>query len=133
MSTPPESSDSLLSRQERSIAARAEQRILERVRPYVTAEVIEEHRHNPLGEHSLPLDFVLGYLRRHGNEDMHRLLIVATTPEREFHVAEHPTLTPGVRMDVRADGFESVEEATHRIFLERLTSVGLLPVDGGDK
>ena len=114
---------SLLDRQEEAIAVRGERRILEKIRPYVTAAVIEEHRANPVGAHSLQLDLVLGYLRRQGNPEMDQLMIVATDPEREFRVADRPVGDGPIEM--RDDSFETAAEATHQIFLDRLASLGL--------
>jgi hypothetical protein len=114
---------SLLDRQEEAVAVRSERRILEKIRPFVTAAVVEEHRANPVGAHSLQLDLVLGYLRRQGNPDMDQLMIVATDPEREFRVADRPVGDGPIEM--REDSFETAAAATHRIFLDRLASLGL--------
>jgi hypothetical protein len=114
---------SLLERQEDAVALRAERRILEKIRPFVTAAVVAEHRANPVGAHSLELDLILGYLRRHGNPAMDQLMIVATGPERDFHVAARAE--GDLPIEMREESYETAAAATHQIFLERLASLGL--------
>lgn len=135
--TDPPHRPSLLDRQEAAIARRFEQAVLDRVRRLLTPELIAEHRANPVGAHSAELDFVLGVVRRHASPEMDRLLIFATKDgeaERErLRVLEHPTRTPAEPMAVREPAYETVEEITHRIFLDRLLSLGLELPAGADR
>lgn len=126
---------SLLDEQEAAIGRRFESGLLARVRALVTPELVAEHRRNPIGIHSAELDFVLGVVRRHASPDMDRLLIFATDGDglegERFRVLEHSTRVPGGPMGLRGPSSDSIEEITHRIFLERLVSLGFeIPEEG---
>lgn len=123
--TPNDADVPLLARQEAFVAQRFEKNGLERIRPLITQKLVEEHRRNPIGIHSLNLEFVLGYIRRHGNPDMDRLLVFATKPEEEFHILEHPTRAPAKPMTMREKSYPTRAEINHQIFLERLKMLGL--------
>jgi hypothetical protein len=115
----------LLDRQEEAIALRAEKRILEHIRPFVTEALVEEHRADPTGRHSLELEMVLGYLRRSADPDMRQMILVAVDGVHDLRIAEHATRRPEAPMEVLEGAFDNAAEANHAIFLARLESLGL--------
>ncbi|MCZ7662597.1 MAG: inner-membrane translocator [Thermoleophilia bacterium] len=96
------------------------------VKPLVDAEIIEEHRRNPIGFHTDELERVLIYLRKHQLQQEGKLVIVCTKPHKEWCIG----VLSGVRgippTILRDQVFSSREEAEHGIFLKRIKDLGLV-------
>jgi hypothetical protein len=92
------------------------------VRPLLSAELIEEHRRNPIGRHSPALDMVLAFLRSDPLPTEPRLVVIILEPERTWAIGEH-SRRKGVPVYVRPETFDSIDEIEHAIFLERLRAV----------
>ena len=93
--------------------------------PRITAEIIEEHRHTPVGKHSDELERVLTYLRKHHLEMEGKYILVCTKPHEEWRIAAitgEPDKPP-VLLD---DTFTNRFEAEHGLFMKRLSENGLL-------
>jgi branched-chain amino acid transport system permease protein len=90
----------------------------ERIRALITDELIEEHRQQPLGQHSDALERVLNYFRRQPQAG--KYIIVATTPWQEYRIG----VLSGVRgktATILDDAtFATEEEAMHGVFLRRV-------------
>ena len=102
-----------------------EQILHEEIGALITPEVIEEHRRQPIGFHSDPLERILVYLRRQPQAG--KYVVVYTVRDREWRIGRL-SVTRGVAPEVVAeDRFTSLEAAEHAIFLRRLADLGLMP------
>jgi hypothetical protein len=102
------------------------------IAPLLSAELIEEHRRDPVGRHSPALEKVLDFVRGNPVPDALPLVLLTVVPGREWAIAEYPP--PGeIAPRVRPATYASRAEAEHDIFLERLTTIeaGFGPA-GGD-
>lgn len=112
--------------QQRKIYMETDMRILEnRIKPLITRELIEEHRKNPIGEHSENLKKVLNYLRRHHEEIKGKYLVVCLEPHKKWCLGEHPGERGVPYILFEDESFDSREEAEHGLFLKRLKKYGL--------
>jgi hypothetical protein len=99
------------------------------IRPLVTAEIVEEHRRDPFGHHSVELDMVLAFLRSDPLRTAPQYVVMCVRPEEEWVIGEHsrmrgrPIVAPP-----DAERYSSVEQVEHAIFLKRLE--GLYGEDG---
>ena len=99
--------------------AAARHRFETQVRPRITAALVEEHRSDPFGRHSLDLELVLRYLRRDLVTTRPRYLIVSETPYERYCIGENPRV-PGAPIAITDECYASEEEAQHAIFVKRL-------------
>jgi hypothetical protein len=95
-----------------------------KIRDLVDAELIEEHRRHPIGEHSPNLDVVLSYLRRSPNRDAPRLVLVAAD-SGGWRIAEWSRVRGDPLTMADGETYGSREEAEHAVFLRRLAQVGI--------
>lgn len=89
----------------------------ERLRRLVSDALIEEHKLQPLGQHSDALDRLLAYFRRQpvvGKE-----LIIAVRPWEEYRIALMSGAR-GVPYELLDETFPTEEAAMHGIFLRRI-------------
>jgi branched-chain amino acid transport system permease protein len=91
------------------------------LRPLITAELIAEHRRDPLGHHSDALKRVLNYIRR--TDPNGTLAVVCIEPFKRWRIAriseirgQRPTFT-----DERI--FTSEADAMHAVFLMRIDEI----------
>lgn len=96
------------------------------IKPLVTNEIIEEHRRNPVGKHSMQLDLVLNFLRRDSEELEGKDLIVCTEPHKEWCLGKHPGKRGVPYIILWDESFDTREKAEHALFLKRLKKHGLL-------
>lgn len=103
-----------------------DRRFLEQeIRPRITPALVEEHRRNPVGQHSPDLEIVLAFLRRDPSKERPRFVIVCTQPEREWCIGEYSRVRGEPLRICRDEPFGSEAEAEHAIFLRRLRNLGL--------
>jgi hypothetical protein len=93
----------------------------ETIAPLLSAELIDEHRREPLGEHSPALEKVLDFVRSHPDPIAPQLVLLVVGPER-WAIAEYPR-GEEVVPHVREATYASRAEAEHEIFLERLSTL----------
>jgi hypothetical protein len=106
--------------------AAARHRYATQVAPRITPELIEEHRADPFGRHSIDLEIVLRFLRRDLVNTRPRYVIVAERPyESAFRVGENPR-RPGAPITVADERYATEEEAQHAVFLRRLRDLAAL-------
>jgi hypothetical protein len=90
----------------------------ERLRPLITAELIEEHRANPLGTHSAELQRVLHYFRRQPVPG--KYVVVMTKPWSEYKLGRLSEDRRGAPRIIEAETFPTEDAALHGIFLRRV-------------
>jgi branched-chain amino acid transport system permease protein len=93
----------------------------ETVAPLLSAELIHEHRRDPLGEHSPALEKVLDFVRSHPDPLAPQLVLLVVGPDR-WAIAEYPR-GGEVVPQVRDRTYASRAAAEHEIFLERLSTL----------
>jgi|GEM_PF-750031 len=99
-----------------------------RLASLVTAELVDEHRRQPIGHHSPDLAEVLVYFRQAPTAG--KLAAVATEPGRQWQVVRLSG-TPGVPHDLDDPArFDSVDAVSHDVFLRRLAELGWPVADG---
>lgn len=88
--------------------------------PRISDEIIEEHAKNPIGKHSDDLQRVLHYFRRASTPE--KYIIVETERNAEWAIGRlsGTIADPPEILDER---YNSVEEATHEIFLKRIAEL----------
>jgi branched-chain amino acid transport system permease protein len=89
-----------------------------RIRALISAQLIAEHRSNPLGHHSEALQRVLQYFRRQPLAG--KYVAVMTTPWSEYKIG----VLPGVRGQspslIDDETYATEEEVLHGIFVRRI-------------
>jgi hypothetical protein len=100
------------------------QRMRARLVPLITAELVAEHRRDPVGQHTDALRRVLTYL---GNTEMEGKLIAEHDGHERWYMCRLAQV-PAVRAE-RIDGPYACEaDALHAVFLRRLTETfGVTP------
>lgn len=90
----------------------------------ITAEVVEEHRQLPRGQHSPALALILAYLRQAPTAG--KLVAYAIVPGRQWRILRLSG-EQGVPHDDASDSrtFDSEDKVAHEIFLTRLDELGL--------
>ncbi len=100
------------------VHARWNARTGERMKALITDDLIAEHKHKPLGQHSDALERVLNYFRRVPQAG--KYIGVCTKPWEEWRIG----VLSGVRgvppRILEDERFSSEEEAQHGIFLRRV-------------
>ena len=84
----------------------------------VTPEVIEEHRRQPLGQHSEALERLLMYFRRHPQQDKYAIEVLE--PFKAYRIVAlsgHRGVAPH---DVEEKIYASTEDAYHGVFMRRV-------------
>ena len=90
----------------------------ERIKALVTDDLIAEHKHKPLGQHSDALERVLNYFRRAPQSG--KYVGVCTKPWEEWRIGMLSGIR-GVPPAILADErFSSEDELQHGIFLRRV-------------
>src|ERR1700744_4259303 len=89
------------------------------LRPLITPEVIAEHRRNPLGQHSDPLQRLLNYF---GAMPIDGKLVTEHDGADHWYVSRLSGF-PAVRADRILGPFDSEGEAMETVFRRRLTDV----------
>lgn len=92
----------------------------EKILPRIDDELIAEHEDNPIGQHSDDLQRVLHYFRRQPNEG--KYVVVETERSEEWAIGK----LSGTRTEpptILDDRFDSVEAASHEIFLRRVAEL----------
>ena len=102
--------------------AAARHRFETHVKPRITAAIVEEHRADPFGRHSVELEIVLRYLGRDLVTTRPRYVIVAPTPYGRCWIGENPRVA-GAPITITDECYASEEEAQHAIFVKRLRSL----------
>jgi hypothetical protein len=94
------------------------------IRPLVRDELIEEHRRDPFGHHSVELDMLLAFLRGDPLQNQPQYVIMCVRPDLEWVIGEHSRLR-GVPVFApeTSPRYTSVEETEHAIFLRRLENL----------
>lgn len=111
---------------QKDVYMETDKRILEnRIKPLITKELIEEHRNNPIGEHSKNLKAVLNYFRRHHEEIKGKYLVICTEPHKKWCLGEHPGERGKPYILFENECFDSREKAEHGLFIKRLKKYGL--------
>lgn len=110
------------------IYERFERNARTRIRPFLTPEVIAEHKRNPEGPHSDALQRVLRVMRRAPVAG--KYVIVAVRPWQEYRIG----VLTGVRGEaptVLDDGpYGSEEDAMHTVFLKRVEDLQAAATEG---
>lgn len=89
----------------------------------ITAEVVEEHRQLPRGQHSPALALILAYLRQAPTAG--KLVAYAIVPGRQWRILRLSG-EQGVPHDASDSRiFDSEDKVAHEIFLTRLDELGL--------
>lgn len=97
----------------------------ERIKPLVTAKVIEEHKKNPIGLHSDDLERILIFMRRHEYLMTNKYVIVCTKEHKEWCIGQLSGIR-GIGPKIFTDEcFASRLEAEHGVFLKRLKDWGV--------
>ena len=97
--------------------------------PLVTDALVAEHRDDPFGQHSLPLDAVLSFLRNdplRGTKPQY--VIVCLEEGRRWVIGEHSRMRGQPVVPRRGPVFSDVASAEHAVFCQRLADLGV-PVD----
>ena len=84
----------------------------------VTPEVIEEHRRQPLGQHSEALERLLMYFRRHPQQDKYAIEVLE--PFKAYRIVAlsgHRGVAPH---DVEEKIYASTDDAYHGVFMRRV-------------
>jgi branched-chain amino acid transport system permease protein len=89
-----------------------------RLRPLITDELVEEHRTNPLGAHSDPLQRVLHYFRRQPVPG--KYVAVMTKPWSEYKIGTLSEGRRGAPRIIEDETYPTEEAVLHGIFLRRL-------------
>ena len=90
----------------------------EYLRTLVCDEVIEEHRRQPLGQHSEPLERLLRYFR--GAPQKNKYVIKRNDTSRTFKIAALSG-ERGTSLNTVGDSeYATLKEAYHEVFLRRL-------------
>jgi branched-chain amino acid transport system permease protein len=84
----------------------------------VTAEIIEEHRRTPLGQHSEPLERLLLYFRRAPQVDKYAIKVV--TPFKAYRIVALSGFRGVAPRVVEDKLYPSPEAAYHGVFLRRV-------------
>jgi branched-chain amino acid transport system permease protein len=88
------------------------------VRELITDELIEEHRRDPLGDHSDALRRVLTYFRRQPQAG--KYVIVATRPWEEYAIAVLSGVRGEAPLLLEDEVFPTEREALHAVFERRV-------------
>jgi branched-chain amino acid transport system permease protein len=89
----------------------------------ITADVVEEHRQRPRGQHSPALALILAYLRQAPTAG--KLVAYAVVPGRQWRILRLSG-EQGVPHDASdSRTFDSEDKVAHEIFLTRLDELGL--------
>jgi len=84
-------------------------------------QVIEEHRRNPVGQHSEPLERILAYCRR---LPLHEQLALKKDSETETYMIIRLSGRRGVPPKVvDTHAYKTVTEAYHGIFLKQINAI----------
>lgn len=98
--------------------AKLDERLAEQeIRPRISDEIIEEHRKEPVGQHSDDLQRVLHYFRRAPTEGKYIVIEADRSNEWAIGVLSGKR---GVGPEILSDRFDSPKEAMHEIFLRRI-------------
>jgi branched-chain amino acid transport system permease protein len=89
--------------------------------PLLTAELIAEHRRDPVGHHSDALKRVLNYFRR--SPALTPYVVICTRPFQEWRVARLTGVRGQSPVLVDQQTFNSEAEAMHAVFLKRVEEV----------
>jgi branched-chain amino acid transport system permease protein len=89
----------------------------EEILPRISEEIIEEHRKNPIGQHSDDLQRVLHYFRRQPSEG--KYVVIETERSQEWAIGELSG-ERGIPPKISDERFDSVEAAVHEIFRKRV-------------
>lgn len=84
----------------------------------ISPEIIEEHRRQPLGQHSEPLERLLLYFRRAPQTD--KYAIVAVEPFKAYRIVALSGQRGVAPRVVEDKVYASQEEAYHGVFLRRV-------------
>lgn len=101
------------------IGGRFHAQMRERLRPLITAEVVEEHTRDPLGQHSDALQRLLNYL---GSLPIDGKLITEHDGTDHWFVSRLVGF-PAIRVDRVLGPFNSENEAIDAVFRRRLLEV----------
>ena len=93
----------------------------EYLRTVISDEIIEEHRKNPLGRHSEPLERLLHYFRSAPHPG--KYVIKKDEKSRKFHVAQLSGLRATPLKEVSEVEYDTALEVYHEIFLRRVREV----------
>lgn len=98
--------------------ARLDERLAEEeILPRIDDEIIEEHKQEPVGQHSDDLQRVLHYFRRAPTEG--KYIVVETERSSEWAIGVLSGKR-GVGPEILSDRFDSPKKAMHEIFLRRI-------------
>jgi len=97
------------------VLARFNANLRERLKSLITAEIIEEHRRKPLGQHSDPLERLLNYFRRPP-----RFALYSSRACREYQVVALPIAPGATPRPVDNHVYTDVDEAMHAVFLKHI-------------
>lgn len=106
-----------------------EQRV-EALRPFITAELIAEHRANPRGPHSPTLQEVLNFVRGPAYPLEGKPFVYVREPYRDYRIARMTARGAPVEI-LPGERYTSEREAQHAAFLHRLAAHGLYDLEGG--
>ncbi len=100
------------------VYARFNQNLRTKIRALISDELIEEHRRNPLGQHSDALERVLNFFRRPPTYALY-----AEQAFEKYRVIKVP-VTPGASPEpISEDVFRSEHDAAHAVFLLHVESL----------
>ncbi len=98
-----------------------ERELREKLRGWITPEIIEEHRRSPLGQHSDHLERILNYFRKAPIPD--KYAVYTEVPFQSYRVVALSGL-PGVPPRIVDDKtYGSLDEAYHAVFMRRINDL----------
>lgn len=99
-----------------------EERLARRLAATITAEMIEEHRQKPLGQHTDALERVLNFFRRGGLAG--KIGIFQPDPARTvYRLIRFPGVRGGSATMIEGEPINSLTEAYHAAFLQRIADL----------
>jgi len=101
---------------------RFNKRLRERLKLFVTPELIEEHRTNPLGHHSDALSRILNYFRRGEMADKYVIMRLKNGEER-FRIMAVSGIKGMPPRIVDDREYDALNDAYHAVFLLRVNDL----------
>jgi branched-chain amino acid transport system permease protein len=93
----------------------------ERIRGLITVDLIEEHRAQPIGQHSDALERVLQYFRRQPTDG--KYVVVMTRPWSEYKIGVWPGKRGESVKIIEDETYPSETTALHAVFLRRISDL----------
>lgn len=100
---------------------RFDARLRAHLRTLITPALIEEHRANPIGQHSDSLERVLNYFRRAPLDGKYALFELE--PNRKYKIMVTTGRGGGLPQDTDEEVYTDKNDALHAVFLKRVQAL----------